>query len=143
MSCKFFFHFQLFIFYFLQNVQSLFHLPLSFKPNTSPWPPVVTAGTAGNADIFVYILYIYMYVFPAWRWEISRTSFPPVPGWESTQTNLVVLENVPDHMNEDMLLMLVEYVSGSKEDSFSLEMIRDSGRAVVVFNQPQGKRVQS
>lgn len=46
-------------------------------------------------------------------------------------------------MNEDMLLMLVEYVSGFKEDSFSLEMIRDSGRAVVVFNQPQGKRVQS
>lgn len=63
MSCKFFFHFQLFIFYFLQNVQSLFHLPLSFKPNTSPWPPVVTAGTAGNTDIFVYILYIYICMY--------------------------------------------------------------------------------
>ncbi|XP_017288568.1 protein mono-ADP-ribosyltransferase PARP14-like [Kryptolebias marmoratus] len=45
-----------------------------------------------------------------------------------------VVENVAENMSTDLLLMLVENVSGSDENHFSLEVIWESRTAVVVFN---------
>uniref|UniRef100_A0A8D3B322 Poly [ADP-ribose] polymerase n=1 Tax=Scophthalmus maximus TaxID=52904 RepID=A0A8D3B322_SCOMX len=51
----------------------------------------------------------------------------------------VVLHNVSDAMSRDLLLILVENVSGFDASGFSLELIRESNRAVVAFNKPAGK----
>ncbi|AWP07718.1 putative poly [Scophthalmus maximus] len=48
----------------------------------------------------------------------------------------VVLHNVSDAMSRDLLLILVENVSGFDASGFSLELIRESNRAVVAFNKP-------
>ncbi|KAM4575865.1 protein mono-ADP-ribosyltransferase PARP14-like [Odontesthes bonariensis] len=47
-----------------------------------------------------------------------------------------VLEKVSDAMSRDLLLMLVENISGLDENDFSLEIIWESNRAVVIFNDP-------
>uniref|UniRef100_A0A3B4UJW7 Uncharacterized protein n=1 Tax=Seriola dumerili TaxID=41447 RepID=A0A3B4UJW7_SERDU len=57
---------------------------------------------------------------------------------ESVQSSAVVLENVSDNMCRDLLMMLVENVSGSDESGFSLEIIWESNRAVVAFTKPEG-----
>uniref|UniRef100_A0A3Q3AEE2 Poly [ADP-ribose] polymerase n=1 Tax=Kryptolebias marmoratus TaxID=37003 RepID=A0A3Q3AEE2_KRYMA len=49
-----------------------------------------------------------------------------------------VVENVAENMSTDLLLMLVENVSGSDENHFSLEVIWESRTAVVVFNDLAG-----
>ncbi|XP_056232020.1 protein mono-ADP-ribosyltransferase PARP14-like [Seriola aureovittata] len=56
---------------------------------------------------------------------------------ESVQSSAVVLENVSDNMCRDLLMMLVENVSGSDESGFSLEIIWESNRAVVAFTKPE------
>lgn len=49
-----------------------------------------------------------------------------------------MLENVPDDMSRDVLMMLLENISGSDENSYSLEIIWEFNRAVVTFNKPEG-----
>ncbi|XP_024120294.1 protein mono-ADP-ribosyltransferase PARP14, partial [Oryzias melastigma] len=49
-------------------------------------------------------------------------------------TSAVVLENVADEMSRDVLMMLVENISGVDEKDFSLEILRESSKAVVTFN---------
>ncbi|XP_068559360.1 protein mono-ADP-ribosyltransferase PARP14-like [Cebidichthys violaceus] len=55
---------------------------------------------------------------------------------ESVQSVAVVLDNVTDDMPRDLLSMLVENVSGLDDNCFSLEIIWESNRAVITFNQP-------
>lgn len=54
------------------------------------------------------------------------------------QSSAVVLERVPESMPRDLLLLLVETISGLEEDNFSLEVISETNRAVVTFNNPKG-----
>ena len=56
----------------------------------------------------------------------------------SPQSSAVVLERVPESMSRDLLLLLVETISGLEEDNFSLEVISETNRAVVTFNNPKG-----
>lgn len=51
----------------------------------------------------------------------------------------MVLENVSENLSTELLLMLVENVSGSDESRFSLETIWESRAAVVVFSDPAGE----
>ncbi|XP_036953428.1 protein mono-ADP-ribosyltransferase PARP14-like isoform X1 [Acanthopagrus latus] len=53
---------------------------------------------------------------------------------ESVQSAGVVLENVADDMSRDLLLMLVENISGLDDSCFSLEIIWESNRAAVTFS---------
>eukprot|EP00063_Salmo_salar_P009128 XP_013983963.1 PREDICTED: poly [ADP-ribose] polymerase 14-like isoform X3 [Salmo salar] len=53
------------------------------------------------------------------------------------QSSAVVLERVPESMPRDLLLLLVETISGLEEDNFSLEVISETNRAVVTFNNPK------
>ncbi|KAM6944682.1 protein mono-ADP-ribosyltransferase PARP14-like [Lycodopsis pacificus] len=55
---------------------------------------------------------------------------------ECVQSVAVVLDNVTDDMPRDLLSMLVENVSGLDDNCFSLEIIWESNRAVITFNQP-------
>uniref|UniRef100_UPI003AADF9E6 protein mono-ADP-ribosyltransferase PARP14-like n=1 Tax=Centroberyx gerrardi TaxID=166262 RepID=UPI003AADF9E6 len=55
---------------------------------------------------------------------------------QAVQSLAVVLDNVSDSMSRDLLLMLVENVSGLDESSYSLEIIWEANRAVVTFNNP-------
>uniref|UniRef100_A0AAZ3PE84 Macro domain-containing protein n=1 Tax=Oncorhynchus tshawytscha TaxID=74940 RepID=A0AAZ3PE84_ONCTS len=55
----------------------------------------------------------------------------------SPQSSAVVLERVPENMSRDLLLLLVETISGLEEDNFSLEVISETNRAVVTFNNPK------
>ncbi|XP_026178055.1 protein mono-ADP-ribosyltransferase PARP14-like isoform X2 [Mastacembelus armatus] len=57
-------------------------------------------------------------------------------GPESIQSAAVVLGNLQENMSRDLLLMLVENVSGVEESDYSLEIIWESNRAVVTFNKP-------
>uniref|UniRef100_A0A3B3DCE3 RRM domain-containing protein n=1 Tax=Oryzias melastigma TaxID=30732 RepID=A0A3B3DCE3_ORYME len=54
-------------------------------------------------------------------------------------TSAVVLENVADEMSRDVLMMLVENISGVDEKDFSLEILRESSKAVVTFNDLAGR----
>ncbi|RVE68775.1 hypothetical protein OJAV_G00095060 [Oryzias javanicus] len=49
-------------------------------------------------------------------------------------TPAVVLENVSDETSRDYLMILVETISGVDENNFSLEILRESSKAVVTFN---------
>ncbi|XP_041643514.1 protein mono-ADP-ribosyltransferase PARP14-like [Cheilinus undulatus] len=55
---------------------------------------------------------------------------------ESIESISVVLDNVRDNMPRDLLLMLVENISGLDDSSYSLEVIYESNSAVVTFNSP-------
>ncbi|XP_041642867.1 protein mono-ADP-ribosyltransferase PARP14-like [Cheilinus undulatus] len=55
---------------------------------------------------------------------------------ESVESVSVVLDNVGANMPRDLLLMLVENISGLDDSSYSLEIIYESNRAVVTFNSP-------
>uniref|UniRef100_A0AAZ3S5F4 Poly [ADP-ribose] polymerase n=1 Tax=Oncorhynchus tshawytscha TaxID=74940 RepID=A0AAZ3S5F4_ONCTS len=55
----------------------------------------------------------------------------------SPQSSAVVLERVPESMPREMLTLLVETISGLEEDNFSLEVISETNRAVVTFNNPK------
>ncbi|XP_074526876.1 protein mono-ADP-ribosyltransferase PARP14-like [Halichoeres trimaculatus] len=57
---------------------------------------------------------------------------------EPAQSLSVVLDNVVDTMSRDLLLMLVENVSGLDERHYSLEIITESDRAVVTFQSSAG-----
>ncbi|KAK3549858.1 hypothetical protein QTP86_015477 [Hemibagrus guttatus] len=58
-------------------------------------------------------------------------------GLEDTPwSSAVVLENVPEDMNEDFLMLLVESLSGYSEAELSLELISESNAAVVTFKEP-------
>ncbi|KAF6716797.1 Poly [ADP-ribose] polymerase 14 [Oryzias melastigma] len=48
----------------------------------------------------------------------------------------VVLENISDNLSRDLLLLMVEAVSGVNENNFGLEIIRESHAAVVTFSSP-------
>uniref|UniRef100_A0A3Q3GV61 Poly [ADP-ribose] polymerase n=1 Tax=Labrus bergylta TaxID=56723 RepID=A0A3Q3GV61_9LABR len=52
---------------------------------------------------------------------------------ESIQSFSVVLDNVGSNMSRDLLLMLVETISGLDDSFYSLEIIVESDRAVVTF----------
>ncbi|XP_071340147.1 protein mono-ADP-ribosyltransferase PARP14-like isoform X2 [Trachinotus anak] len=56
---------------------------------------------------------------------------------ETVQSSAVVLENVSNDMCRDLLVMLVENISGLDESDFSLEIIWESNRAVVSFSKPE------
>ncbi|XP_037403323.1 LOW QUALITY PROTEIN: protein mono-ADP-ribosyltransferase PARP14-like [Pygocentrus nattereri] len=58
------------------------------------------------------------------------------PPEECPKSSAVVLENVPQTFSREALLLLVENISGHSEKEFSLEIIRELGRAVVTFNDP-------
>uniref|UniRef100_A0A3B3DBA2 Poly [ADP-ribose] polymerase n=1 Tax=Oryzias melastigma TaxID=30732 RepID=A0A3B3DBA2_ORYME len=47
----------------------------------------------------------------------------------------VVLENISDNLSRDLLLLMVEAVSGVNENNFGLEIIRESHAAVVTFKK--------
>ncbi|KAM4615976.1 protein mono-ADP-ribosyltransferase PARP14-like isoform 2-T2 [Polymixia lowei] len=55
---------------------------------------------------------------------------------EDVQSLSVVLDNVPGDMPRDLLSMLVENISGLKENGYGLEVIWETRRAVVTFNSP-------
>uniref|UniRef100_A0A3Q3GMV8 Poly [ADP-ribose] polymerase n=1 Tax=Labrus bergylta TaxID=56723 RepID=A0A3Q3GMV8_9LABR len=55
---------------------------------------------------------------------------------ESIQSFSVVLDNVGSNMSRDLLLMLVETISGLDDSFYSLEIIVESDRAVVTFKSP-------
>ncbi|XP_062272829.1 protein mono-ADP-ribosyltransferase PARP14-like isoform X1 [Scomber scombrus] len=55
---------------------------------------------------------------------------------ESVQSVSVVLDNVSDKMPKDLLLMLVENISGLDDSSHSLEIIWETNQAVVTFSSP-------
>lgn len=61
---------------------------------------------------------------------------------ESVQSAGVVLENVADDMSRDLLLMLVENISGLDDSCFSLEIIWESNRAAVTFSNAAGQKTQ-
>ncbi|CDQ59137.1 unnamed protein product [Oncorhynchus mykiss] len=65
--------------------------------------------------------------------EVSPQSSAKV----SPQSSAVVLERVPENMSREMLTLLVETLSGLEEDNFSLEVISETNRAVVTFNNPK------
>ncbi|XP_041855414.1 protein mono-ADP-ribosyltransferase PARP14-like isoform X2 [Melanotaenia boesemani] len=54
----------------------------------------------------------------------------------SALTSAVVLENVTHSMSRDLLMMLVENISGLDENAFSLEIIWEANKAVVIFSSP-------
>ncbi len=51
----------------------------------------------------------------------------------------VVLENLPDDVNQDVLTLLVENISSLSENDFSMELIPELRKAVVTFKNPIGK----
>nr|XP_017213521.2 poly [ADP-ribose] polymerase 14 isoform X1 [Danio rerio] len=51
-------------------------------------------------------------------------------------SNAVVLENIANHMNQDVLALLVENISGLPENDFSMELIPELQAAVVTFKNP-------
>ncbi|XP_054466481.1 protein mono-ADP-ribosyltransferase PARP14-like [Anoplopoma fimbria] len=55
---------------------------------------------------------------------------------QSVRSVSVVLDNVSDGMSRDLLSMLVENISGLDDSCFSLEIIWETNRAVITFNQP-------
>ncbi|KAM7019145.1 protein mono-ADP-ribosyltransferase PARP14-like [Tautogolabrus adspersus] len=55
---------------------------------------------------------------------------------EPIQSFSVVLDNVGSNMSRDLLLMLVENISGLDDSFYSLEIIVESNRAVITFNSP-------
>lgn len=59
---------------------------------------------------------------------------------ESVQSVAVLLENVPDNISRDLLSMLVKNILGLDESCYSVEIIRESNRAVVTFNNPAGRK---
>lgn len=60
-------------------------------------------------------------------------------GLEDTPwSSAVVLQNVPDDLNREHLLLLVDSIGSHSEDDYSLELIPDLSTAVVTFNDPSG-----
>ncbi len=55
------------------------------------------------------------------------------------ETSAVVLENLPDDVNQDVLTLLVENISSLSENDFSMELIPELRKAVVIFKNPNGK----
>ncbi len=51
----------------------------------------------------------------------------------------VVLENLPDDFNQDVLTLLVENIGNLSENDFSMELIPELSKAVVIFKNPSGK----
>ncbi|KAL6472152.1 hypothetical protein MHYP_G00183400 [Metynnis hypsauchen] len=50
------------------------------------------------------------------------------------QSNTVALEKLPDSFSKDVLVLLLEKISGVPEKEFTLELITESNIAVVIFN---------
>lgn len=50
----------------------------------------------------------------------------------------VVLENVPEDINQEYLSLLVGSIGNHSEDEYSLELIPESSTAVSTFNDPSG-----
>ncbi len=51
----------------------------------------------------------------------------------------VVLENLSDDFNQDVLTLLVENIGNLSENDFSMELIPELSKAVVIFKNPSGK----
>ncbi|KAM9392684.1 protein mono-ADP-ribosyltransferase PARP14-like isoform 2-T2 [Pholidichthys leucotaenia] len=64
----------------------------------------------------------------------SQASSTPDPDSPSSQITAVVLDNVSDSLSPDLLSMLVENVSGVDESGYNLEIIWETNKAVVTFN---------
>ncbi|KAI4893217.1 hypothetical protein NFI96_030863 [Prochilodus magdalenae] len=54
----------------------------------------------------------------------------------SPRSCAVVLEELPDNFSKDVLVLLVENISGVSEEEYFLEMISELNVAVVTFNDP-------
>ncbi|MCI4387957.1 hypothetical protein PGIGA_G00080100 [Pangasianodon gigas] len=52
-------------------------------------------------------------------------------------SSAVVLENVPENITQEHLMLLVDSIGGHSEDEYSLELIPESNTAVVTFNDPR------
>ncbi|KAL1266727.1 hypothetical protein QQF64_002402 [Cirrhinus molitorella] len=52
------------------------------------------------------------------------------------ESSAVVLENLPDDINKDVLILLVENISRLYENDFSIELIPELRNAVVTFKNP-------
>ncbi|XP_036451403.1 protein mono-ADP-ribosyltransferase PARP14-like [Colossoma macropomum] len=52
------------------------------------------------------------------------------------RSGAVVLEKLPDDMSGEVLVLLIENISGVSDEEFFLELIRGSNVAVVTFNDP-------
>lgn len=60
-------------------------------------------------------------------------------GLEDTpRSSAVVLENVPENLNQEYLMLLVGNIISHSEDEYSLELIPESNTVVVTFNDPRG-----
>ena len=53
-------------------------------------------------------------------------------------SSTVALENLPDSCSREVLVLLIENISGVSEEGFSLELVRESHVAVVTFSDPKG-----
>lgn len=53
-------------------------------------------------------------------------------------SSAVVLENVPEHLTQDHVMLLVDSIGSHSEDEYSLEFIPELKTAVVTFNDPSG-----
>ncbi|XP_060765229.1 protein mono-ADP-ribosyltransferase PARP14-like isoform X2 [Neoarius graeffei] len=59
-------------------------------------------------------------------------------GLEDTpRSSAVVLENVPENLNQEYLMLLVDSIISHSEDEYSLELIPESNTVVVTFNDPR------
>ena len=54
------------------------------------------------------------------------------------QSNTVALKKLPDSFSKDVLVLLLEKISGVPEKEFTLELITESNIAVVIFNDLEG-----
>uniref|UniRef100_A0A8C2BYM9 Uncharacterized protein n=1 Tax=Cyprinus carpio TaxID=7962 RepID=A0A8C2BYM9_CYPCA len=59
-----------------------------------------------------------------------------------TETNAVVLENLPEDVKQDVLTLLVENISRLPENDFSMELIPELRKAVVTFKNTNEKFLQ-
>uniref|UniRef100_A0AAR2KZ26 RRM domain-containing protein n=1 Tax=Pygocentrus nattereri TaxID=42514 RepID=A0AAR2KZ26_PYGNA len=85
-------------------------------------------------------VFFFMMFFPLVLPSVEPDESQRDPPEECPKSSAVVLENVPQTFSREALLLLVENISGHSEKEFSLEIIRELGRAVVTFNDPNGIR---
>ncbi|KAM9391547.1 protein mono-ADP-ribosyltransferase PARP14-like [Pholidichthys leucotaenia] len=58
----------------------------------------------------------------------------------SSQISAVLLDNISPSLSSDLLSMLVENVSGLDESGYNLEVVWETNKAVVTFNDPAGSK---
>ncbi|XP_060895070.1 protein mono-ADP-ribosyltransferase PARP14-like [Labrus mixtus] len=105
------------------------------EPFTEGVHPVICHPSSNSQKLTITGLSAAVSKTKAWILERnSPTSDDDVP--ECIQSFSVVLDNVGSNMSRDLLLMLVETISGLDDSFYSLEIILESNRAVVTFKSP-------